>query len=50
MTESMRQAELEEKHRQYEFVIMRIQFPDGLILQGCFRPRETGIASWLPCK
>lgn len=41
MTESMRQMELEEKHRQYHHVIVRVQFPDGLVLQGCFRPRET---------
>ena len=41
-TKAMRQAELEERHRQYDHVVMRIQFPDGLVLQGCFRPRETG--------
>ena len=38
----MREAELEERHEQYDRVVMRIQFPDGLVLQGCFRPRETG--------
>ncbi|XP_076449848.1 tether containing UBX domain for GLUT4-like [Babylonia areolata] len=41
MTESMRQMELEDKYQQYHHVVVRVQFPDGMVLQGCFRPRET---------
>ena len=44
MTQSMRRARLEEVYSQYERVIIRIQFPDKLVLQGLFRPRETGKA------
>lgn len=42
MTEAMRIAEMEERYKHYEYVVLRVQFPDGLVLQGCFRVRETG--------
>ena len=42
MTQSLRRARLEEEYSQYDRVIIRIQFPDKLVLQGLFRPRETG--------
>ncbi|KAK7506350.1 hypothetical protein BaRGS_00002462, partial [Batillaria attramentaria] len=44
MTEAMRMAKMEEQHQYYDFVVLRVQFPDGLVLQGCFRPRETVFA------
>ena len=42
MTQSMRKADLEAKYARYSKVIIRIQFPDRLVLQGVFRARETG--------
>ena len=44
MTSSLRKAKLEEVYSNYERVIIRVQFPDKLVLQGLFRPRETGMA------
>ena len=44
MTSSLRKAKLEEEYSKYERVIIRVQFPDKLVLQGLFRPRETGMA------
>ena len=43
MTSSLRKAKLEEEYSKYERVIIRVQFPDKLVLQGLFRPRETGM-------
>ena len=47
MTSSLRKAKLEEEYSKYERVIIRVQFPDKLVLQGLFRPRETGIQAFL---
>ncbi|PVD37642.1 hypothetical protein C0Q70_00239 [Pomacea canaliculata] len=44
MTESMRQTEMEQRYQHYHSVVLRVQFTDGLVLQGCFRPRETVFA------
>ncbi|XP_067673593.1 tether containing UBX domain for GLUT4-like [Haliotis asinina] len=44
MTQSMRQARLEERYSKYKKVVIRVQFPDKLVLQGMFRPRETVFA------
>jgi len=41
----MRRAKLEEQYSKYERVVIRIQFQDKLVLQGLFRPRETGMLS-----
>ena len=43
MTLSMRKAKLESIYSKYDQVVIRIQFSDKLILQGFFRPRETGM-------
>lgn len=43
MTQSMRRAKLEEQYSKYERVVIRIQFQDKLVLQGLFKPRETGM-------
>ena len=42
MTSTMRKAKLEEEYSKYERVVIRVQFQDKLVLQGLFRPRETG--------
>ena len=42
MTSSMRKAKLESTYGGYEKVVIRVQFHDKLVLQGLFRPRETG--------
>ncbi|XP_071107777.1 tether containing UBX domain for GLUT4-like [Haliotis cracherodii] len=44
MTQAMRQARLEERYSKYKKVVIRVQFPDKLVLQGMFRPRETVFA------
>lgn len=44
MTSALRKSKLEEEYSQYDRVIIRIQFPDRLVLQGLFKPRETVIA------
>lgn len=41
----MRRAKLEEQYSKYERVVIRIQFQDKLVLQGLFKPRETGMLS-----
>ncbi|CAG5129046.1 unnamed protein product, partial [Candidula unifasciata] len=40
MTKSMRQAQAEAFFDQYERIVIRVQFPERLTLQGLFRPRE----------
>ncbi|XP_041363543.1 tether containing UBX domain for GLUT4-like [Gigantopelta aegis] len=40
MTQAMRQARLEEHYAKYDKVVIRIQFPDRVVLQGLFNPRE----------
>ncbi len=42
LTQSMRQAQQEEKMSKYSRVAIRVVFPEKLIVQGLFRPRETG--------
>lgn len=44
MTQAMRMAKIEEQYSKYDRVVIRIQFPDKLVLQGLFRPRETVFA------
>jgi len=41
MTSSMRRAQLECAMAKYEFAIIRFHFPDKLVIQARFRPRET---------
>lgn len=41
MTRAMRQADVEEQLNKYERTIIRVQFPDRMVLQGVFRPSET---------
>ncbi|KAK6170397.1 hypothetical protein SNE40_018802 [Patella caerulea] len=41
MTKAMRQAALEARYEKYERVVIRIQFPNKLVLQALFRPKET---------
>ncbi|KAL5018839.1 hypothetical protein ScPMuIL_004561 [Solemya velum] len=41
LTEAMRQKQMELKYSHYDRVILRVQFPDKLVLQGTFRPNET---------
>jgi len=42
MTSALRKAKMEEIYSKYEHVVIRVQFQDKLVLQGVFRPRETG--------
>ena len=42
MTSSMRQARLEASLDKYKHAVIRFHFPDQLVLQAKFRPRETG--------
>ncbi|MCJ8737495.1 hypothetical protein PDJAM_G00024410 [Pangasius djambal] len=41
MTQSLREAQKKEKMDRYPKVVLRIQFPDRLVLQGFFSPLET---------
>ncbi|XP_064636841.1 tether containing UBX domain for GLUT4-like isoform X2 [Lineus longissimus] len=41
MTRAMRQSAMEEKFSKYKRVVIRVQFPDKMVLQGLFRPKET---------
>ncbi|XP_075946640.1 tether containing UBX domain for GLUT4 isoform X3 [Anarhichas minor] len=45
MTKSLREAQMKEKMERYPKVVLRVQFPDRHVLQGFFRPLETGIKS-----
>lgn len=38
----MIQERLESKYAKYQQVVVRVQFPDKVVLQGLFRPKETG--------
>ncbi|XP_063961575.1 tether containing UBX domain for GLUT4-like [Lytechinus pictus] len=40
-TKAMREAQDKMKMKKYEKVVVRIHFPDRIILQGFFRPQET---------
>ncbi|KAH9494855.1 hypothetical protein Btru_015834 [Bulinus truncatus] len=40
MTKAMKKAQTEALYNQYEKVVIRIQFPEKLTLQGVFRPKE----------
>ena len=42
LTKSMIQERLEAKYSRYQQVVLRFQFPDKVVLQGLFRPKETG--------
>lgn len=42
MTKAMRQAQVEALFDQYERIVIRVQFPERLTLQGLFQPREPG--------
>lgn len=44
MTSAMRRAHLEAAYSRYKLVTIRVYFPDKLVLQGLFRPRETVFA------
>ncbi|XP_061181046.1 tether containing UBX domain for GLUT4-like [Saccostrea echinata] len=41
LTRSMVQERLESQYSKYQHVVIRIQFPDKVVLQGLFRPKET---------
>lgn len=41
LTSAMRQAKLERQGSQYNRSVLRVCLPDGWVLQGCFRPRES---------
>uniref|UniRef100_A0A4W3JZ10 UBX domain-containing protein n=1 Tax=Callorhinchus milii TaxID=7868 RepID=A0A4W3JZ10_CALMI len=41
ITKAMREAQMKEKTQRYPKVTIRVQFPDGSVLQGFFRPLET---------
>ncbi|OWF56530.1 Tether containing UBX domain for GLUT4 [Mizuhopecten yessoensis] len=41
MTQSMRELKQEEKCSKYQRGVIRVQFPDKLVVQGLFRPKET---------
>uniref|UniRef100_A0A8C6KBQ3 ASPSCR1 tether for SLC2A4, UBX domain containing n=1 Tax=Nothobranchius furzeri TaxID=105023 RepID=A0A8C6KBQ3_NOTFU len=43
MTKSMRETRMKEKIERYPKVVLRVQFPDRHVLQGFFRPLETGV-------
>lgn len=42
LTASMRQAKLEDNFSKYKHAVIRFNFPDKMVLQAKFRPRETG--------
>jgi hypothetical protein len=42
MTQSLRRQQMEAKMSRYKRFVIRIQFPDRLVIQGLFRPNETG--------
>lgn len=42
MTQSFRRQQLEAKMSRYKRVVIRIQFPDRLVIQALFRTNETG--------
>lgn len=44
LTRSMIQERLESKYAKYQQVVVRVQFPDKVVLQGLFRPKETVFA------
>ncbi|XP_062591287.1 tether containing UBX domain for GLUT4-like [Saccostrea cucullata] len=41
LTRSMVQDRLESQYSKYQHVVIRVQFPDKVVLQGLFRPKET---------
>uniref|UniRef100_A0A3Q3WMK5 TUG ubiquitin-like domain-containing protein n=1 Tax=Mola mola TaxID=94237 RepID=A0A3Q3WMK5_MOLML len=43
MTKTLREAQMKEKMERYPKVVLRVQFPDRHVLQGFFRPLETGV-------
>ncbi|CAG5929026.1 unnamed protein product [Menidia menidia] len=44
MTKALRESQMKEKMERYPKVVLRVQFPDRHVLQGFFRPLETGVA------
>eukprot|EP00118_Oscarella_pearsei_P026805 m.310479 g.310479 ORF g.310479 m.310479 type:complete len:439 (+) comp51896_c0_seq1:51-1367(+) len=40
-TKAMREQEASATMRKYRFCLIRVRFPDGMLLQGTFRPRES---------
>ena len=42
MTKSMRLAAKEARMSHYERVVIRVSFPEKVVVQGLFRIRETG--------
>jgi len=42
MTQSSRQMHVEAEMSKYKRVVIRIQFPDRLVMQALFRTMETG--------
>ena len=42
MTQSLKREQAEAAFDCYERIIIRVQFPDRLVLQALFRPREKG--------
>ena len=41
MTKSLRESVKNEKYSKYKQVVIRVQFPNYLVLQGFFKPKET---------
>jgi len=44
LTQGFRHQQLESKMSRYKRVVIRIQFPDRLVIQGLFRTTETGLS------
>ena len=44
MTDAMRKARLESRYSKYKRVAIRVYFPDKVVVQALFQPRETGTA------
>ena len=42
LTSQMRENLLTKSKRKYRYILVRIKFPDNIILQGTFRSSETG--------
>jgi len=42
LTSEMRQKLLSKQTKKYKYCLLRIRFPDDLLLQGIFRPTDSG--------
>ncbi|KAL3067294.1 hypothetical protein OYC64_017096 [Pagothenia borchgrevinki] len=45
MTRALRESQMREKMERHPKVVLRVQFPDRHVLQGFFRPLETGLGA-----